>query len=205
MHRLYSIDNFFLNDVYTVSFSFQLSPTDLLQQDHPHFPGDLASSPMAPPRSSGGKGRGGVRSSSRLSHNIVMWNNQLGSNDDLFQSNNAANSNANNGLELEMGSNPIYEPPPKSNKPSEIKDGDKINLHGASADERNTDGVSNPADKSGGNKNPGEVGTPSESDETAYGGQSSIYSRAPSQCSSVSATQSFDMRMYGRSRMMQVY
>ena len=157
---------------------------------------------MAPARNSGGKGRGGARSSSRLSHNIVMWNNQLGSNDDLFQPNNAANPNANNGLELEMGSNPIYEPPP--NKPSEIKDGDKNNPHGASADERNKDGVPNSADKTGGNKNPGEVGTPSESDETAYGGQSSIYSRAPSQCSSVSATQSFDMRMYGRSKMMQV-
>ncbi len=38
---------------------------------------------------------------------------------------------------------------------------------------------------------------PSESDEPIYSGKS-IYGRAPSQCSSVSATQSFDMRMYGR-------
>ena len=186
-----------------MSIFLQLSPTDLLQQDHPHFPGDLAASPMAPPRNTGGKARGGARSSSRLSHNIVMWNNQLGSNDDLFQPNNAPNSNANNGIELEMGNNPIYEPPPKSTKPNEIKDGDKS--HGASNEERNTDGISIPSDKTGGNKNSGEVGTPSESDETAYGGQSSIYSRAPSQCSSVSATQSFDMRMYGRSKMMQVH
>lgn len=39
--------------------------------------------------------------------------------------------------------------------------------------------------------------TPSESDEPQYSGRSQ-YSRAPSVCSSVSATQSFDMRMYGR-------
>ena len=38
---------------------------------------------------------------------------------------------------------------------------------------------------------------PSESDEPIYNGKS-IYGRAPSQCSSISATQSFDMRMYGR-------
>ena len=44
--------------------------------------------------------------------------------------------------------------------------------------------------------------TPSESDETAYGRTNSIYSRAPSQCSSVSATQSFDMRMYGKAMKM---
>ena len=40
--------------------------------------------------------------------------------------------------------------------------------------------------------------TPSESDEPQYSGQSMIYGRAPSQCSSISATQSFDLRMYGR-------
>ncbi len=40
-------------------------------------------------------------------------------------------------------------------------------------------------------------GTPSESDEPQYSGQS-LYGRAPSVCSSVSATQSFDLRMYGR-------
>ena len=39
--------------------------------------------------------------------------------------------------------------------------------------------------------------TPSESDEPQYSG-STIYGRAPSQCSSISATQSFDLRMYGR-------
>jgi hypothetical protein len=39
--------------------------------------------------------------------------------------------------------------------------------------------------------------TPSESDEPQYSGQS-IYARAPSECSSISATQSFDLRMYGR-------
>ena len=39
--------------------------------------------------------------------------------------------------------------------------------------------------------------TPSESDEPQYSGQS-LYGRAPSQCSSISATQSFDLRMYGR-------
>ena len=189
---------------------FQLSPTNLLKQDHPHFPGDLAASPMATPRNAGGKARGGVRSSSRLSHNIVMWNNQLGSNDDLFQPNNAANPNANTGLELGMGNNPIYEPPPNSsNKLHETKllDGDKPNSIGASAKgvENTTDDAVTQADIPGGTKNTGEAGTPSESDETAYGGQSSsIYSRAPSQCSSVSATQSFDMRMYGRSRVMQV-
>ena len=38
---------------------------------------------------------------------------------------------------------------------------------------------------------------PSESDEPIYSGKS-LYGRAPSQCSSISATQSFDMRMYGR-------
>ena len=188
----------------STSANNKLSPTTLLQQDHPHFPGDLAASPMAPTRNAGGKSRGGgVRSSSRLSHNIVMWNNQLGSNDDLFQPNNSSNSNANNGLELEMGSNPIYEPPPKSNKPNEIKEGDTANSNCASGEERNMNGATNPSDIPGGRKNSSDVRTPSESDETAYGGQSSIYSRAPSQCSSVSATQSFDMRMYGRSKMMQ--
>lgn len=40
--------------------------------------------------------------------------------------------------------------------------------------------------------------TPSESDEPQYSGQSLLYGRAPSQCSSISATQSFDLRMYGR-------
>ena len=40
--------------------------------------------------------------------------------------------------------------------------------------------------------------TPSESDEPQYSGLSSQYGRAPSQCSSISATQSFDLRMYGR-------
>ena len=40
--------------------------------------------------------------------------------------------------------------------------------------------------------------TPSESDEPQYSGQSLYGQRAPSQCSSISATQSFDLRMYGR-------
>jgi hypothetical protein len=39
---------------------------------------------------------------------------------------------------------------------------------------------------------------PSESDEPIYNGKSIYGGRAPSECSSISATQSFDMRMYGR-------
>ena len=141
-----------------------------------------------------------------------MWNNQHGSNDDLFRNkpNDNPNSNAEAELGIEMGNNPIYEPPPSSNRQnnSERQDGEKHNPTGAldKGTDINKVGVASPADTTSGTKNSGEGGTPSESDETAYGGQSSsIYSRAPSQCSSVSATQSFDMRMYGRSKLMQVF
>lgn len=186
----------------------KLSPTNLLQQNHPHFPGDLAASPITSSRTGGvGRVRGGPRSSSRLSHNLVMWNNQLGSNEDLFINKpNNDNSHPNTNV-LELENNPIYEPPPNSNKQANIKDGDKQNSNGASgkSTEISANGATNQVDITVGTKNSGEGGTPSESDETAYGGQSSsIYSRAPSQCSSVSATQSFDMRMYGRSKIMQV-
>ena len=174
-------------------FHQKVSPTNLLQQDHPHFPGDLASSPI--PTTVGhpvGGGRGGPRSASRLSHNVVMWaSNPDDSNDDLKK-------------EIEMGNNPIYEPPPSARQQGQHKDGEKKN--GAAKGVKDDTGMNDGGiAKNDSSIAEGAGGTPSESDETAYGGQSSsIYSRAPSQCSSVSATQSFDMRMYGRSKIMQV-